>query len=91
MVQLGFCADSWFLESNGKMVQLGFSLITFLLRGEDASNVAVTPIPLQNRLTQQIIKHRQPVNDLKHTFVVSRRAEQLRLHTQQRVVITAED
>jgi hypothetical protein len=24
----GICADSWFLESNGKMVQLGFSLIT---------------------------------------------------------------
>jgi hypothetical protein len=23
----GFCADSWFLKSNGKMVQLGFSLI----------------------------------------------------------------
>ncbi len=23
----GICADSWFLESNGKMVQLGFSLI----------------------------------------------------------------
>jgi hypothetical protein len=27
-VGLDFCADSWFLESNGKMVQLGFSLIT---------------------------------------------------------------
>jgi hypothetical protein len=25
--KLGICADSWFLESNGKMVQLGFSLI----------------------------------------------------------------
>jgi hypothetical protein len=24
----GICADSWFLESNGKMVYLGFSLIT---------------------------------------------------------------
>jgi hypothetical protein len=24
----GICADSWFLESSGKMVQLGFSLIT---------------------------------------------------------------
>jgi hypothetical protein len=23
----GICADSWFLECNGKMVQLGFSLI----------------------------------------------------------------
>jgi hypothetical protein len=26
----GICADSWFLESNGKMVQLGFSLIISL-------------------------------------------------------------
>jgi hypothetical protein len=24
----GICADSWFLESNGEMVQLEFSLIT---------------------------------------------------------------
>ncbi len=34
----GICADSWFLESNGKVVQLGFSLITsspqiFVIRG----------------------------------------------------------
>jgi hypothetical protein len=28
----GVCADSWFLESNDKMVQLGFSLITISLR-----------------------------------------------------------
>ncbi len=28
----GICADSWFLESNGKMVQLGFSLIIFFMK-----------------------------------------------------------
>jgi hypothetical protein len=28
-VEPGICTDSWFLESNGKMVQLGFSLITY--------------------------------------------------------------
>ncbi len=27
----GICSDSWFLESNGKMVQLGFSLIIIVV------------------------------------------------------------
>ena len=40
--------------------------------GEDASNVAVAAIPVQNRLTHQIIQHWQPFKDLKQTFAVSR-------------------
>jgi hypothetical protein len=63
----------------------------FLVREEDAPNVAVTPIPLQHRRTQQIIKHWQSVQDLQQTFTVSRRAEQLRLRMQQRIVATAAD
>ncbi len=40
----------------------------FLVWGEDTSNVAVTPIPLHHRITQQIIKHCQPFQDLQQTF-----------------------
>ena len=58
-------------------------------RGEDASNMP--NIPLQHRVTMQILKHWQPFRDLKLTFAVSRRAEQLRLRTQQRIIATAED
>ena len=56
-----------------------------------AVTVAVTPFPLQNRLTQEIIKYCQSFKDLKQTFVVSRRADQLRFRTQERVVDTVED
>ena len=59
------------------------------LRGEDASNAVA--IPAQHRITQQIIARWPPFTDLQRTFAVSRRAEQLRLHTQQRVVATVED
>jgi hypothetical protein len=59
------------------------------VRGEDASNVAVTAIPAQNKVTLQSMW--PPLKDLKQTFAVSRRAEQLRLRVQQRVVATAED
>ena len=59
------------------------------MRGEDASNVAA--IPAQNRLTHQILSMWQHFKDLKQTFAVSRRAEQLRLRVQQRVVATVED
>ena len=41
--------------------------------------------------TQQIIRHWQPFHDLKQTFAVSRRAEQLGLRSQQGVVATAKD
>ena len=59
------------------------------MRGEDASNVA--DIPPQNRLTHQILSMWQHFKDLKQTFAVSRRAEQLRQRVQQRVVTTVED
>ena len=61
----------------------------FLVRGGHASNMPT--IPSQNRVTQQIIKHWQSFHDQKHMFVVSCRAEQLRLRTQQRIIATAED
>ncbi len=60
------------------------------LRGEDASNAGPT-IPTQHHLTHQILNHWQPFRDLKRTFAVSRRAEQLRLRTQQRIVATVEE
>ena len=60
-----------------------------IVRGEDASNVVA--IPTQHRVTQQILSRWQPFKDLKQTFVVSRRAEQLRLRVQQRVIATVED
>ena len=59
------------------------------MRGEDASNVVA--IPTQHRVTQQILSRWQPFKDLKQTFAVSRRAEQLRLRMQQRVIATVED
>ena len=48
-------------------------------------------MPAQHRITQQIIARWQPLKDLQRTFAVSRRAEQVRLHTQQRVVSIFED
>ena len=48
-------------------------------------------IPLQHRVTMQILKHWQPFGTSKLTFAVSHRAEQLRLRTQQRIIATAED
>jgi hypothetical protein len=44
------------------------------------SNGTLTVIPLQSRLTQQILIHWQPFRDLKLTFPDSCRTEQLRLH-----------
>ena len=49
------------------------------------------PSQAQNGLAQQIIRHWQPFKDLKQTFAVSRRAEQLCVGTQQRIVATVED
>ena len=62
------------------------------MREEDASNVDVAAIPAQNRLTHQILLSMwQPFKHLKQAFAVSRRTEQLRLRSQQRLVATAED
>ncbi len=59
------------------------------VRGEDDTNMPT--IPSQHRVTMQILEHWQPFQDLKLTFAVSRRAEQLRLRMQQRIVATVED
>ena len=56
-----------------------------------ASNADVTAIPSQHRVTQQILSHWQPFRDLKLMFSGSRRAEQLNLRSQQRIVTTVED
>jgi hypothetical protein len=61
------------------------------MRGEDASNVAVTAIPAQHKVTLQILSMWPPFKDLKQIFAVSRRAEQLCLRVQQRVVATDEE
>ncbi len=60
-----------------------------IVRAEDASNVAVTVIPAQNTL--EILSMWQPFKVLKETLAASRRAEELRLRAQQRVVATVED
>jgi hypothetical protein len=62
-----------------------------IVRGKDASNVAVTAMPVQNRITLQILSMWEPFKVLKQTISVSLRAEQLRLRAQQRVVATVED
>jgi hypothetical protein len=59
------------------------------VRGEDASNLPT--INPQNRVTLQILDHWQPFKDLKQAFAVSRRAEELRLRSQQHIIATAED
>ena len=59
------------------------------VRGEDTSNVVA--ILTQHRVTQQVLRRWQPFKDLKQTFVVSRRAEQLCLRVQKRVITTVED
>ena len=56
-----------------------------------ASNADVTAIPSQSKVTKQILLHWQPFRDLKLMFAGSRRAEQLSLRSQQRVVVTVEE
>ena len=55
----------------------------------NADDVAV--IPSQHRVTQQQLSHWQPFQDLNLMFPGSRRVEQLRLRSQQRIVTTVED
>ncbi len=55
----------------------------------NADDVAV--ISSQHRVTQQLLSHWQPFQDLKLIFAGSRRAEQLSLRSQQRIVATVED
>ncbi len=62
-----------------------------MLNESSATNAAVTAIPSQHRVTQKILSHWQPFCDLKLMFAGSRRAEQLSLRSQQRIVATVED
>ena len=55
------------------------------------SNADVPVIPSQLKVTHQILSHWEPFRDLKTRFVGSRRAEQLSLRSQQRIVATVED
>ena len=62
------------------------------MRDENSSsNAGVTDIPSQFKVTQQILLHWQPFRDLKLKFVGSRRAEQVSLRSQQRIVATVEE
>ncbi len=56
-----------------------------------ASNDDTAVIPSQHRVTHQLLSHWQPFQDLKLMFAGSRRAEQLSLRSQQRIVATVED
>jgi hypothetical protein len=64
---------------------------SFVWDENSVSNVDVTGIPSQHRVTQQILIHWHPFQDLKLEFVSSRRVQQLNLHSQQSVVDTVED
>jgi hypothetical protein len=61
----------------------------FHVRDEDASDLPT--IPLQKRVTHKILNHFRPFKDLKETFAVVCRAEQLFLRTKQRIAGTVED
>ncbi len=56
-----------------------------------ASTAGVAVIPSQFKVTQQILLHWQPFRDLKLKFLGSRRAEQLSLRSQHRIVTTVEE
>jgi hypothetical protein len=64
---------------------------SFVRNESSASNTDVIVIPSQHRVTQQILNHWQPFQDLKLMFAGSRGAEQLSLLSQQRIVATVED
>ena len=64
---------------------------SFVRDENSASNADVAVIPSHHRVTQQLLSHRQPFRNLKLMFAGSRRAEQLTLHSQQRIVATVED
>jgi hypothetical protein len=64
---------------------------SFVRDESSASNADVTVIPAQSRVTQQILSHWKPFRDLKLMFAGSRRAEQLSLRSQQRIVATVEE
>ncbi len=64
---------------------------SFVWDENSASNVAVTALPSQFKVTKQILLHWQPFRDLKLKYVGSRQAEQLSSRSQERVVATVEE
>jgi hypothetical protein len=64
---------------------------SFVRDESSASNTDATVIPSQHRVTQQILSHWQPFQDLKLILAGSHRAEQLSFRSQQRVVATVEE
>jgi hypothetical protein len=61
---------------------------SFVRDESSASNADVTAIPSQHRVTQQILSHWQPLQDLKLMFAGSRLAEQLSLRSQSALTAT---
>jgi hypothetical protein len=61
------------------------------VRDESSASNANVAAPSQHKVTQQILSHWQPFLDLKLIFASSRRAEQLSLRSQKRIVATVED
>jgi hypothetical protein len=64
---------------------------SFVWDENSVSTADATAVPAQHRVTQQILSHWQPFQDLKLMYAGSRRAEQLSFHSHQRVVDTVED
>ena len=64
---------------------------SFVRDESSVSNADVAAIPSHHKVTQQILSHWQPFLDHKLMFAGSRRAEQLSLRSQQRIVTTVED
>jgi len=61
------------------------------VRDESSTSNPVPVIPSQFKVTQEILIHWEPFRDLKLKFVGPHRAEQLSLHSQQRIVATVEE
>jgi hypothetical protein len=64
---------------------------SFVRDESSVSNLDAIAIPLQHRVTLQILNHWYPFQDLKLMFAGSYRVEQLSLRSQQRVVATVEE
>jgi hypothetical protein len=64
---------------------------SFVCDESSASTADVAIIPSQHKVTAQILSHWQPLIALKLSYAGSRRAEQLSLRSQQRIVATIED
>ncbi len=64
---------------------------SFVWDENSVSNADVPVIPSQHKVTQQILRHWQPFLDFKLMLTGSRRPDQLRLRSQQRIVATVKD